>query len=197
MHLKGALHIHTTCSDGDLTVQQTVEVYAGLGFDFIALTDHDYLLRRECYESVRSMRTDLIIFTGVELTVFEKGYLHINRIEGDKEVLNIFNHPSELGLPLEKVLQRIRSVAKRIPIDVVEITTKGFRTPEYDIPEIPYPKVATDDSHTRLGCGRAWIEMDCMRDKDGIIRSIRHGDFWNCYADTQQLFSQKQVRSDP
>jgi hypothetical protein len=185
MHLKGALHIHTTCSDGELTIREAVKVYAGLGFDFIAFTDHDYLLRQDCYGTVRLVRTDMIIFTGVEVTVFEKGYIHINRIQGDREVLNIFNHPSELGLSLEKVRERIRAVAERVPIDVVEITSKGFRTPEYDIPEIPYPKVATDDSHTRLGCGRAWIEMDCMRDKDSIIRSIRQGDFWNCYADGQ------------
>ena len=196
MHLKGALHVHTTCSDGQLTLQEALSVYSGIGFDFIAFTDHDYLLRQDCYEAVRSMQTGLIIFTGVELTVFEKGYVHINRIDGDRETLNIFNHPSELGLPLEKVLQRIRAVAKRIPIDAVEITSKGFRTPEYDIPEIPYPKVATDDSHTRLGCGRAWIEMDCMRDKDDIIRSIKKGDFWNCYAETHPSFNQKPVTSN-
>ncbi len=184
MLLKGALHIHTTCSDGELTIQDVVDIYGALGFDFIALTDHDYLLRPDCYDSVPRMHSDLIIFTGVELTVFEKGYLHINRIEGDKEVLNIFNHPAELDLPLEKAKDRIMAVAERMPIDAVEITSKGFRTPEYDIDQIPYPKVATDDSHTRLGCGRAWIEMDGVRDKDSIIRAVKHGDFWNCYANT-------------
>ena len=182
MILKGALHVHTTCSDGQLTLDQTVDVYTNLGFDFIALTDHDYLLRPDCYEPVTRIETELIIFTGVELTVFEKGYQHINRINGDKEVLHIFNHPSELDLPLNKVRDRIEKVAKEIDIDAVEITSKGFRMPEYETPDIPYPKVATDDSHTKAGCGRAWIEMDCMRDKDQIIRAIRNGDFWNCYA---------------
>jgi len=182
MHLKGALHVHTTCSDGALTPEQAVEVYASLGFDFVALTDHDYLLRKNCYGVMDRMRTDLILFKGVELTLFEKGYVHVNRIEGDEDVLHLFNHPSELQLSLEKVKERIKSVAERVPLDAVEITTKGFRTPEYDIPEIPYPKVATDDSHTRLGCGRAWIETDCRRDRDNIIRAVRHGDFWNCYA---------------
>lgn len=182
MILKGALHVHTTCSDGELTIEETVSVYSRLGFDFIALTDHDYLLREDCYGSVDQIAGDLIIFTGVELTVFEKGYLHINRINGDKEVLHIFNHPSELDLPMEKVIERIKKVSEKVPLDAVEITSKGFKTPEYDIPEIPYSKVATDDSHTRAGCGRAWIEMDCMRDKDSIIRSIRKGRFWNCYA---------------
>jgi hypothetical protein len=182
MHLKGALHVHTTCSDGELTIAEAIAVYRDFGFDFIALTDHDYLLREGCYDAVRDIGSDLIVFTGVELTVFEKGYVHINRLDGDGDVLHIFNHPSELNLPLDKARDRIGSVAERLPIDAVEITSKGFRTPEFDVPDIPYPKVATDDSHTRLGCGRAWVEMDCMRDKDRIIRAIRHGDFWNCYA---------------
>jgi hypothetical protein len=182
MHLKGALHVHTTCSDGELTIAEAAAVYKEFGFDFIALTDHDYLLREGCYEAARDLDSDLIVFTGVELTVFEKGYVHVNRLDGDGEALHIFNHPSELNLPVEKARARIASVAERLPIDAVEITSKGFRTPEFDVPEIPYPKVATDDSHTRLGCGRAWVEMDCLRDKDRIIRAIKHGDFWNCYA---------------
>jgi hypothetical protein len=189
MHLKGALHIHTRCSDGELSVEEVVRIYSGLGFDFIALTDHDYLLRPNCYDIIKSLRTDMIIFKGLELTVFEKGYVHVNRVKGDKERLHIFNHPSELDLPMEKVIDRIRSVATRFPIDAVEITSKGFRTPEYEVPEIPYPKVATDDSHTRLGCGRAWIEMDCARDKDKIIRAIRQGDFWNCYTESHAMHS--------
>ncbi|MBW1892112.1 MAG: hypothetical protein JRF40_05850 [Deltaproteobacteria bacterium] len=181
MHLKGGLHIHTTCSDGDLSIDEVVMVYESLGFDFIALTDHDYLLRPDCYAPVKDIKTGMIVFTGVELTVFEKGYVHVNRIDGDKETLHIFNHPSELDVPMDKAIERISSVAGKMPIDAVEVTSKGFRTSEFEIPEILYPKVATDDSHTRIGCGRAWIEMDCMREKDKIIKAIKNGDFWNCY----------------
>ncbi len=182
MHLKGGLHVHTTCSDGDLPIEEVVRIYEGLGFDFIALTDHDYLMRPNCYEPVQYIKTGMIIFIGIELTVFEKGYVHVNRIDGDKETLHIFNHPSELDLPMEKAMERINAVAGKLPIDAVEVTSKGFRTSEFEIPEIPYSKVATDDSHTRIGCGRAWIEMDCMREKDGIIKAIKKGDFWNCYT---------------
>ena len=188
MHLKGALHTHTTCSDGDLTIDEVVRIYSGLGFDFIALTDHDYLLRPDAYNGVKDLRTDLIIFTGVELTVFEKGYVHVNRIEGDNDVLHIFNHPSELDLPMHKAIDRIMSVSQKLPLDAIEVTSKGFRSPEFEIPEISFPKVATDDSHTRIGCGRAWVEMDCMRDKDKIIAAIRNNDFWNCYTETNHFF---------
>jgi hypothetical protein len=182
MHLKGALHVHTTCSDGRMTIQEALTVYAGLGFDFVALTDHDHLLRPNAYDVIQDLRTDLIVFAGVELTVFEKGYVHVNRIWGEHEQLHIFNHPAELNLPLEKAAARIQAVARRLPIDAVEITAKGFRTPEYETDRIAWPKVATDDAHTRSMCGRAWIEMDGARDKDQIIRAVKQGDFWNCFA---------------
>lgn len=182
MLLKGALHVHSACSDGLLSVAEVVQIYTGLGFDFIALTDHDHLLREGCYaQQLDGVDTDLIVFEGVELTVFEKGYLHVNRIAGDAEVLHILNHPADMDLPLEKVIERIEAIRDAHPIDAVEITSKGFYTPEFDVDAIPYPKVATDDSHNRLGCGRAWIEMDAPRDKDAILRQIKRGEFWNCF----------------
>lgn len=192
MLLKGALHVHTTCSDGTMSVGDVLGVYSDLGFDFVALTDHDYLLRGNCYQRQLDQigaqkgakwlsELGLMVFFGVERTVFEKGYVHVNRIDGDAEVLHFFNHPSELDLPLEKVVERIEGVAQQLPLDAVEVTTKGFYTPEYDIPEIPYPKLATDDAHTPIGCGRAWIELDCRREKDAILRAVKQGDFWNCY----------------
>lgn len=187
MHLKGGLHVHTTCSDGELSILEVVRTYESLGFDFIALTDHDFLMRPGCYNGIENIRTDMILFAGIELTVFEKGYVHVNRIAGDQEVLHIFNHPSELDLPMEKAIDRIAGVAEQLPLNAVEITSKGFRTPEFDIPEIPYPKVATDDSHTRIGCGRAWIEMECPKEKDAILRAVKNGDFWNCYAETRRF----------
>lgn len=38
--LKGALHFHTTRSDGDLTPEQALRKYRSLGYDFAAITDH-------------------------------------------------------------------------------------------------------------------------------------------------------------
>ncbi|MGB9499531.1 MAG: AMP-binding protein [Dissulfuribacterales bacterium] len=66
MHLKGGLHIHTTCSDGELSIEEVIRVYSGLGFDFIALTDHDFLLQPDCYKSITKINTDLIIFNEIK-----------------------------------------------------------------------------------------------------------------------------------
>jgi len=183
MVLRGALHTHSTCSDGRLSVAQVLARYTALGFDFVALTDHDTLLRPRAYdEALAGVTTDLLVFRGVELTVFEKGYVHVNRIDGDSEVLHVFNHPAQLDLPVDKALERVRAVGERLPLDALEITSHGFATPEYDLPGLPWVKVATDDSHTADGCGRAWIELSCRRAKDDLLRAIKANDFWNVYA---------------
>jgi len=181
MFLKGGLHIHTTCSDGKLTPQEAARAYEKRGYDFIAFTDHDYLLKPDYHETYNKVKSDLIIFHGIELTVFAKGYVHVNRIEGDREILHVFNHLGEYDLTPEQVLDRIEEVKAQYPLDAVEITTKGFREKEFEALELPYPKIASDDAHTLLGVGRAWIEMDARRDKDDILKKIKKGDFWNCY----------------
>ena len=181
MLLKGSLHIHTTCSDGEMTPQEVADAYAERGFDFIAFTDHDYLLKPNHHELYNQVKTDMIIFHGIELTVFVKGYVHVNRIEGDKEVLHIFNHIGEYDLSLDQIADRTKSIAEQFPLDAVEITTKGFRQKDVEGLHLPYPAIASDDSHTLVGIGRAWIEMDAPRDKDEIIKAIKKGHFWNCY----------------
>ncbi len=182
MHLKGALHVRTTCSDGTLSIKEAVAAHEALGFDFMALTDHDFLMRKGCYDVVSRLRTDMIIFLGVEIMFHEKGYIHINRVEGDREVLHVFNHPSELGLTVPATIERIGAVSQKLRLDAVEITTRGFYLAEFDVPEIRLPKIATDDSHERHMIGRAWVEMDAPRDKDAILKAIKAGEFWNCFA---------------
>jgi len=182
--LKGALHTHTTCSDGELTPLELLRVYRDLGFDFIALTDHDFLLSPGCYENVPDEFEGMLVFKGVEKTVFARGYLHVSVITGDEEVLHVFAHPAEYDLTVEQVADRIREIEEIMPIHVVEVTSKGYYTPEYDVAAIPFAKVASDDTHTRGGCGRAWVEVACERERDAILRTIKEGGAGVCYTST-------------
>lgn len=129
------------------------------------------------------MRSDLIIFYGIELTIPTRwGYVHVNQIEGEQEVIYIFNHPADYGLSIKQTLDCIEDVSKRYRVDAIEISHLGFYTPDYDKEDLPYPKVATDDSHMSLACGRAWIETDDARDKDSILRQIKKGGVKCCFA---------------
>jgi hypothetical protein len=115
------------------------------------------------------------------LTVFVNGYIHVSKIEGDKEVLHIFNHIGEYDFTPKQLLLRLKELEKMYPLDAVEITKKGFRDMVFESLNIAYPKIASDDSHTLGGIGRAWIEMDTNREKDSIIQAVKQGKCWNCY----------------
>ncbi len=181
--LKGQLHTHTTFSDGNMTPQEVADVYAGMGFGFLAFTDHDHLLKPLYREAIAAVRSELMIFFGIELTVpCRKGYVHVSRIEGEQDVLHIFNHPAVYDLSLRETLNCLAEVGGRYPLDVVEVTHHGFPTPQFDTPAVGFPRVAADDSHDLSGCGRGWIELDCAREKDAIISAIREGRFRNGYA---------------
>ena len=124
------------------------------------------------------------MFKGVEKTVFARGYLHVNHVYGDREVLRILNHPAEFATRVDQVLDRLKELQSSFAIDAVEVSQNGFYTPEYDVDMIPYPKVVSDDSHTREGCGRAWVEVDCEKDKDSILRAVKDGRARICYNGT-------------
>ena len=44
---------------------------------------------------------------------------------------------------MKQVLDRIETIAEMFPLDAVEITSKGFRQKEFEIPEIEYRAVQT------------------------------------------------------
>jgi hypothetical protein len=176
-HLKGNLHIHTTFSDGSQTPAEMLAIYHDLGYDFVGITDHDYLIRPHYWESIPASNGNLIVFKGIELEYPPLRYQHIGKILGEKEDLFIFNHPQQYRLSVAEVNRQIGVIAKDMPIHCVEVTDKGTYTKIYDTPEIPFPKIASDDAHTPDQCGLAWIEVQSRRDRDSILRAIKEGNF--------------------
>lgn len=71
--MKGAIHIHSTYSDGEFTLSQLREVYKGLGCDFVCMTDHaeyfDAAKIKSYTDECRSLSDDSFRFiTGLEYT---------------------------------------------------------------------------------------------------------------------------------
>ncbi len=62
--LRGNLHTHTTISDGSRPPEQVIAAYEQLGYDFLALTDHDAFAPAREYQA----GTRLILLPGVEVT---------------------------------------------------------------------------------------------------------------------------------
>jgi alkanesulfonate monooxygenase SsuD/methylene tetrahydromethanopterin reductase-like flavin-dependent oxidoreductase (luciferase family) len=65
--LKGNTHMHSTRSDGTATVQELVEWYHRLGYDFIAITDHNRYLQEYEIQALR-LPPGFILLNGSELS---------------------------------------------------------------------------------------------------------------------------------
>jgi len=177
--LKGALHIHSNLSDGAYSPEEILGMYHAQDFDFVALTDHEYLVRNKDLSSVPDRIGDMIVFGGVELEPPELMYNHVLHIPGSKEELRVLCHPDAYHLTIEEVLEKLNQAPW--PVDAVEVTYNGFYTPMYDTSRIPLPKVVTDDAHESWAVGRAWVEVDSPPDRDEIIRAIKAGNFSNAF----------------
>jgi predicted metal-dependent phosphoesterase TrpH len=117
-------HIHTTFSDGTVTLEETVNLYGGKGFDVIGISDHILdgatvnrcrdrgapirAIEKDCFpEYLRSLwkearraweKFGLLIIPGIEITNNTQGY-HILAID-IKEYI-------DPGLPVEEIVTSI------------------------------------------------------------------------------------------
>jgi len=176
--LRGNLHAHTTWSDGVKDANQLIAAYEALGYDFLAITDHENWIEEEDYwQALPRLTSNLLLFHGIELN-WPRFDQHIGKVIGERETLHVLNHPARYRLSVRETIERIGVIrADGLPLDAVEVTDTGHRRPLYDCPEIPLVKIATDDAHRPPHFGRAWVEVEAHRARDSIIRAIKAGDF--------------------
>ncbi len=175
--LKGNLHAHTTFSDGRRHVSEVIERYRELGYDFLAITDHDDRVGDDYWFNIPSGDERMLVLTGIELD-YRPLSQHVGKIMGDRETLYVLNHPARYGLNVQQILYRIGAICDAgLPIHAVEISDTGVYQAHHDVELIRLPKIATDDSHRDEDFGRAWVELEAARNPDAIIRAIKAGDF--------------------
>jgi hypothetical protein len=175
--LKGNLHAHTTFSDGHYVVEDVIARYRELGYDFLAITDHDDRVTEDYWLRLPSSDPGLLVLPGIELD-YRPLSQHVGKVTGDRETLFILNHPARYGLGVPEILARVATIRSAgWPIEAVEVTDAGVYQPDHDVAAIPLPRVATDDSHWESQFGRAWVEVEAARDPDAILRAVKAGDF--------------------
>jgi len=151
--------------------------YRDLGYDFLAITDHDDRISDEYWFGIPAGDDRMLILSGIELD-YRPLSQHVGKIIGDREMLFVLNHPARYHLTVEETLRRIAEItADGLPIHAVEVSDTGIYQAEYDVDAIQLPKIATDDSHRDADFGRAWVEVDAARSADAILRAIKAGDF--------------------
>jgi hypothetical protein len=189
--LRGNLHAHTTWSDGVKTPAELIAEYEALGYDFLAITDHEGHIPRGYWRALPRLASRLLLFHGIELNwgVHANGEAeqHVGKVLGDRETLWVLNHPARYKLSVAGTIERARRIGRDgLPLDAVEVTDTGHHRPLYASGEIPLVKIATDDAHRPVHFGRAWIEVDAARGRDAIIRAVRAGDFRLGFASAER-----------
>lgn len=175
--LKGNLHTHTIFSDGDKSPEELITIYKSLDYDFIAITDHDFLVSDDHFSKLPSGDGDFIVFKGIEISEEFLAGMHVSLILGDNERLYIINHPSLYSLSIKNILTEIEILKSKYKVDCIDVSHYGTYMPEYDTELIPLPKIVSDDAHRDGMFGNAWIEVEALMDKDDIIKNIKKGNF--------------------
>src|SRR2546428_702380 len=158
--LRGNLHAHTTFSDGVKDPAQLIAAYEALGYDFLAITDHENWIDEGYWRALPRLSAKLLLFHGVELN-WPRFDQHIGKVVGDRETLHVLNHPARYQLTVAQTLERIRRIGTGgIALDAIEVTDTGQRRSLYESPENPLAKIAADDAPGAIPFGRAWIEVD-------------------------------------
>jgi hypothetical protein len=84
---KGNLHTHTLNSDGDSTPEEVVRWYREHGYDFLVLTDHNFLTGVEGLNAAQGAPGKFLVVRGEEVTGSVDGKpIHVNGLEVSRPV---------------------------------------------------------------------------------------------------------------
>ena len=98
---KGNTHTHTLNSDGDSTPDDVVRWYRERGYQFLVLTDHNYLTSVDGLNALHGARDKFLVIPGEEVTdQFGDKSIHVNALAPAREVA------PQGGQSVVEVLQR-------------------------------------------------------------------------------------------
>lgn len=196
---RGNIHTHTSASDGVNTLEQVVDIYKNLKYDFLVITDHDMVTPCEHLST-----SSFLMIQGDELSGNEHwGALNlktnfswanlsrqdiIDRINA-QSAIPILNHPrwAWIYFTVEDVL----ALNNINHIEIYNTLTDGWRyTPDTALWDGILSAgrlmfgVGADDYHEspiegKVYVGRSWIMVrSASLDRDQILSAIRRGDYY-------------------
>jgi hypothetical protein len=195
--LRGNLHTHTTNSDGPLSPQETIDVYAAKGYDFLMLADHDQLSPVNMLDS-----RGLTMIPGNEITAMGVHLIHVNASvvvppqESRQNVLDeigrvggfaVMCHPNwerTYNHCPQPLLEQLQGYAGIEIFNGVTRRAEGnpYATDRWDMLLSQGRSVwgfAHDDCHKPEDMGIAWNMVQSQdRSVPGIVDALRSGRFY-------------------
>lgn len=197
---RGALHVHTTSSDGTESPEKVVQRYHECGYDFVVLTDHYCVTRCPAPEG-------MLVLPGIEIDCNAgppDKYWHFVGVGIDKEPAKKFESPEDIAKFLKK---RARFVTLAHPYwsqlsgedarqfadcDAMEVRntvcqlldSRGSAEQPWDYVLSSGARlnaVAVDDTHQKPNdLGRGWVMVKAGElSPDAIYAALKNGHFYS------------------
>ena len=200
--LVGNLHTHTTASDGQRDHQAVIDDYAGRGYGFLMISDHDIYTALDDYQQYDFQ--GMIALAGNEITANGSHMLHVGAVDwvephADRQRvidevnatgggLILFNHPNwhaNFNHCPQELLERCEGYAGLEIYNGVISRLKGspYATNRWDMLLTQGRRVwgfANDDSHVAIGdVGLGWnVAYVTEETADGVVEALRAGRFY-------------------
>ena len=134
--VKGDLHIHSTWSEGDMTISEIAQYASKLGYEYIAMTDHTaglgithgikekeiskYISEIEKVNTnIKALGSKLKVLSGVEVNILANGNLDISDRELSKLNIVIASIHSGFRQDKEQITKRLIGVINNTNVDII------------------------------------------------------------------------------
>jgi hypothetical protein len=187
-------HSHTNYSDGVLTIKQNVEWHIAMGYNALAITDHNNMRHLEKIDKVKDeyFQKNILVLSGIEWTTLR---IHLNFIGVSKWDTRISYKPND-----ETIIDAINKahdqggivICNHIPWSLYEAKYKNHPTREQLLEwGIDYIEIVNDDSLPENVFDQESYDF-CLKHKrkigmitgtdmhkpDGLVSGGVHG--WTC-----------------
>ena len=107
---KGNTHTHTINNGGDSTPDEVVRWYRSHGYEFLVLTDHNFLTRVDGLNAVHGAEEKFLVVQGEEVTsIAEKKPVHVNGLDVQR-LVEAYNGAT-VGETLQRNIDNIRAAS--------------------------------------------------------------------------------------
>ena len=210
---KANLHTHATGSDGDANIPERIDQYKSLGYNILAITDHEVAIDVSGYSdgdmlvlngaeiATRSNSENDYHFVCLNLPVDFKGTEEMSAQEVIDTVDNLggivnYAHPYSSGHNINDFLairgwigfevyngHCVKSCREHDPVHWDELLMCGYVV----------PAVAVDDLHSSDAIGRGWTMIKAKSlDTESVVESLRKGCYYATCGPTIKDFRVKE-----